>query len=152
MCKENKSTLEQPEIETFLQSRRRNDSLASNNQQRKSLDQTNTTDGNVNNDDSCIVVSPQRNQRLPTLLLDSQDSQLASPQPVVPQHCQRPTTLSNSQHVDNLSPIIDLQHNLQSTVVVTPQLPVSTHDAEQPPPVQTSSKGINSLLLLFLST
>jgi len=87
--KKNKGTLEQPEIDTFLQSRCRNDSLTSNNQQRKSLDQTNTTAGNVNNDDSSpIVTSPQRNQQLLTLLLDSQDSQLASPQPVVPQHCQ----------------------------------------------------------------
>ena len=53
MCKENQNTLEQPEIDTFLQSRHRDDSLTNNNQQRKSLDQTNTTAGNVNNDDSC---------------------------------------------------------------------------------------------------
>ena len=98
-----------------------------------------------------LYINPQRSQQPPTLLMDSQDSQLASPQPVIPQHCQHPTILPNSQDVDNLSPIIDLQHNLQPTVAVTPQPPVSAYDAEQPPPVQTSSKRFQQFSTAFLS-
>lgn len=61
---------------------------------------------------------------------------------MVPQHCQQPTTLPTLQDVDNPSAITDLQNDLQPTMAVTPQLSLSTHDAEQPPPVQPNSKGI----------
>lgn len=90
----------------------------------------------------CPVVSPQHDQQPFPLLLDSQDSQLASPQPMVPQHCQHPITLPISQDVDNPSAITDLQNDLEPTIAVTPQLSLSTHDAKQPPPVQPSSRGI----------
>ena len=141
-AKKSKNTGEQPEINTFLQLCHRDDKLTSNGQQRKSLDQTNTTAGKVDNNDTCPVVSPQHDQQPFLLLLDSQDSQLTSPQPMVPQHCQYSTTLPILQDVDNLSAITDLQNDLQPTIAVIPQLLLSTHDAEQPPPVQPNSKGI----------